>query len=155
MEIERKFLVKKVPEDLEKYKKSSLEQGYISTSPTIRIRRHDDRYILTCKGKGTLSREEFELDITESKFYHLKTKVEGNWIKKTRYFIPIENNLTIELDIFDEPFAPLVYAEVEFPDEATAKAFIPPEWFGEDVTYQTGYSNAALSKKVLSKDITE
>lgn len=149
MEIERKFLIKELPENLEQYKSASLEQGYISTGPTIRIRRHDDRYILTCKGSGTLSREEFELEITESKFLHLKTKTEGNWIKKTRYFIPIENNLTIELDIFSEPFAPLCYAEVEFPDEATAKAFIPPEWFGEDVTYQPDYSNAALSKKVF------
>lgn len=147
MEIERKFLVDHLPENLEQYESALLEQGYISTDPTLRIRRHNDRYIFTCKGKGKLCREEFELEITESSFLHLKTKVEGNWIKKKRYFIPYENNLTIELDIFDEPFAPLVYAEVEFPDEATANSFIPPQWFGKDVTLLPGYSNGALSHK--------
>lgn len=151
MEIERKYLVDKLPENLSQYKSSMLEQGYISTEPSLRIRRHDDRYIFTCKGEGKLCREEFELDITEKSFLHLKTKVEGNWIKKTRYFIPYENNLTIEVDVFDAPFAPLVYAEVEFPDEEAANAFVAPAWFGKEVTFLPGYSNSELSQKTFDK----
>lgn len=147
MEIERKYLVEKVPENLEQYPSAMLEQGYICIEPSLRIRRHDDRYIFTCKVGEGLCREEFEVDIPKESFLHLKTKVEGNWIKKKRYFIPYENGLTIELDIFDEPFAPLVYAEVEFPDEETANAFVPPAWFREDVTYLLQYQNSALSQK--------
>lgn len=165
MEIERKFLVdsQDLPDNYEAYPSRQLEQGYISTSPSIRIRRDDDRYILTCKGKGLFKREEFELLLTKEEFDHLKTKVEGNWIQKRRYFLPVHPDgtvekdpqataeLTIELDIFDAPFAPLIYAEVEFSTEGEAHAFIPPKWFGKDVTLLPEYQNNALSRKQLNK----
>lgn len=61
--------------------------------------------------------------------------------------IPLENSLTIELDIFDASLSPLVLAEVEFPDEESALSFIPPEWFGEDVTYSPKYHNSTLSQE--------
>ena len=38
MEIERKFLVKYLPEGLENYPHSEISQAYISTRPVIRIR---------------------------------------------------------------------------------------------------------------------
>jgi len=38
-------------------------------------------------------------------------------------------------------------AEVEFETEEEANAFVPPEWFGEDVTYSTEYHNSTLSRK--------
>ena len=37
-------------------------------------------------------------------------------------------------------------AEVEFPSEDEAHAFVPPTWLGEDVTMSTLYHNSALSK---------
>ena len=43
-EIERKFLIKKLPEDLEKYECRQLEQGYLCIEPVVRIRRSDDTY---------------------------------------------------------------------------------------------------------------
>ena len=43
-------------------------------------------------------------------------------------------NYTIELDVFLDALAPLVFAEVEFPTEQEALAFVPPAWFGKDVT---------------------
>lgn len=165
MEIERKFLIREqdLPANYQTYPSRQLEQGYISTSPSVRIRRDENRYIFTCKGGGHLKREEFELPLTKEEFDHLKTKVEGNWIKKRRYFLPVHPDgtvekepsataeLTIELDIFDEPFAPLIYAEVEFPTEEAANAFTPPSWFGKDVTLLPGYQNSALSQKPLNK----
>ena len=165
MEIERKFLVdsQDLPDNYNAYPFRQLEQGYISTSPSIRIRKDDERYILTCKGKGLFKREEFELLLTKEEFDHLKTKVEGNWIKKRRYFLPVHPDgtietdplakaeLTIELDIFDAPFAPLIYAEVEFSTVEEAHAFIPPKWFGKDVTLLPEYQNNALSRKQLNK----
>lgn len=163
MEIERKFLVERenLPKNYTSYPSRILEQGYISTAPAIRIRRDDERYIFTCKGEGLLKREEFELPLTKESFEHLRTKVDGNWIKKVRYFIPVHADgtveasaeasadYTIELDIFDEPFAPLIYAEVEFPTEEAANEFIPPVWFGKDVTLLPEYQNSALSQKKL------
>lgn len=145
MEIERKFLINKMPDRLDTYSFHTIEQGYICTDPVVRIRRQDENYILTCKGRGMLAREECNLPMSKEAYDHLKTKVEGNFIAKRRYLIPLENNLTIELDIFDPPFSPLVLAEVEFPDKESASSFVPPTWFGKDVTYDKRYHNSYLS----------
>ena len=74
-------------------------------------------------------------------------KADGNVIRKRRYLIPIESGLTIELDLFAAPFEGLILAEVEFPSEEEANAFLPPAWFGEEVTWSTEYHNSTLSQK--------
>ena len=159
-EIERKFTIKELPEDIESYPYHIIEQGYLCTSPVVRIRRQDDDYFLTYKGGGLLARTEYNLPLTASAYTHLKTKIDGNIISKKRYLIPLKKpmftdsysqknafSLTIELDIFAEPFAPLIMAEVEFPDLEMANAFIPPEWFLEDVTMNPEYHNSNMSLK--------
>lgn len=148
MEIERKFLISALPEDYEKYPKHRIEQAYLCVSPVVRVRRSDDRYYLTYKGKGLLVREEADLPLTEESYRHLLAKADGNIIAKDRYCIPY-GGYTIELDVFDAPFAPLVVAEVEFPTEEEALDFCPPAWFGAEVTYDPSYTNAALSRKVF------
>ena len=151
MEIERKFLIEKskIPNDLEQYPHNSLEQGYIITEPVLRIRKKNDTYILTYKGPGLMQREEVEFPLTKEAYEKLLTKTEGNIITKTRYKIPEQHNLTIELDIFSGMFEGLFLAEVEFPDEETANRYTPPEWFGKEVTHTNSFHNSTLSK--LSK----
>lgn len=145
MEIERKFLVTSIPENIEKYEKHEIEQGYISTEPVIRIRRLDETLILTVKSKGLLSRQEFELELDAGEYRNLSEKVSGNLIRKTRYKIPLPEGYTIELDIFHGDFDGLCYAEVEFPDEDTAKKFNPPAYFSREVTYEPQFHNSSLS----------
>ena len=53
-EIERKFLVKEIPNNLQQYKCYKIKQGYISTNPTIRLRQRDNEYILTIKSSGII-----------------------------------------------------------------------------------------------------
>ncbi|MDO4523318.1 MAG: CYTH domain-containing protein [Eubacteriales bacterium] len=145
MEIERKFLIQELPNLLEQYPSHLIEQAYLCTNPVVRIRRQDDDYILTYKGEGMMTREEYNLPITAEAYAHLLTKIDGNLIRKRRYLIPAGHGLTIELDIFSSPFASLRLAEVEFPDEKAARAFVPPAWFGEDVTFDGRYHNSYLS----------
>lgn len=145
MEIERKFLIKELPQNLDTYPCHIIEQGYLCTEPVMRIRRQDNDYIFTWKGSGMMSREEYNLPLNETAYLHLKEKTDGNFISKKRYVIPIENGLKIELDIFDAPFAPLMLAEVEFSSEEQANAFVPPAWFGADVTFDGRYHNSYLS----------
>ena len=64
MEIERKFLVPALPENLSSYPCHLIEQAYLCTSPVVRIRRQDDDFILTYKGSGMMAREEYNLPIT-------------------------------------------------------------------------------------------
>ncbi|MBR3769920.1 MAG: CYTH domain-containing protein [Lachnospiraceae bacterium] len=145
MEIERKFLIHTLPENLDTYPHKEIEQGYINREPVVRIRRSDDKYILTCKGQGLMVREEFELPLTKEAFEHMKPKTDGIFIQKTRYLIPYDQKHTIELDVFHGQLAPLVLAEVEFSSIDDANQFIPPAWFGEDVTNTPKYHNSNLS----------
>lgn len=152
MEIERKFLVQELPENLKQYPYSCIEQAYISTTPVIRVRRKDDRYILTCKGQGFLSREEHELFLSQEEYQNLLARAQGQIIAKKRYQIPYQSNI-IELDVFEGALAPLVIAEVEFETERDALDFQPPKWFGEEVTYDPAYTNAALSHEDKKDEI--
>ncbi|MCI9269734.1 MAG: CYTH domain-containing protein [Dorea sp.] len=151
MEIERKYLINRIPEELNIVRTRDIEQGYLCTEPVVRIRRDNDKYELTYKSKGFLSREEYNLPLTREAYAHLKEKIDGRLIAKTRYEIPLGESLTIELDIFHGDLKPLVLAEVEFPDEEKANAFIPPEWFGKDVTFSSQYHNSTLSREYRPK----
>lgn len=146
MEIERKYLIHTLPENLENYPHRIIEQGYLSTEPVVRIRRDNDEYILTYKSKGLMVREEYNLPLTKDSYMHLREKIDGRLIIKKRYLIPLSNELTIELDIFGGDLAPLMLAEVEFLDETSANSFTPPKWFGEDVTFSGEYHNSRLSQ---------
>ena len=88
MEIERKFLVLKLPKNLEQYPEQYIEQAYLSTEPVIRVRRSNDAFYLTCKGKGLLKREEYEMSLSGNEYQTLLKKAEGLVIRKKRYRIP-------------------------------------------------------------------
>lgn len=144
MEIERKFLIKKLP-DLSKYESHALTQAYLNRDPVLRIRKEDEDYYFTYKGKGLLAREEYNLPLNKESFDNLLPKAEGKVISKRRYNIPYEKYI-IELDVFEGDLAPLIMAEVEFDSVEEAKSFNGPEWFGEDVTEDRKYHNSNLSK---------
>ena len=146
MEIERKFTVRQLPEDLARYDSHLIEQGYLNTNPVVRVRREDDTYYLTYKGKGLMAREEYNLPLNEQAYNHLVAKADGNIITKRRYLIPLPP-YTIELDVFEKSLAPLIIAEVEFPSIEEANAFTPPDWFDQDVTKDPAYHNSNLILK--------
>ena len=153
MEIERKFIPKYLPDHLEDYSYHEIEQGYLCTNPTIRIRKMDDSYFLTYKGSGMMAHEEHEMPLL---------------ITKRRYLIPFQAkdaasapapahtqvlsaaSYTIELDLFREALDGITLAEVEFSSIEEAESFIPPDWFGEDVTYDGRYHNSAMSRGSLT-----
>lgn len=147
MEIERKYLIHQLPLNLDTYPHREIEQAYLCTDPVVRIRRQDDEYFLTYKGKGLMVREEYNLPLNQEAYEHLKKKADGIILSKTRYLIPLEKPLTIELDVFHGSYENLWLAEVEFPSEEEANAFTPPQWFGEDVTFSSAYHNSTLSKR--------
>ena len=156
MEIERKFLIKRenLPENLEQYPSKVIEQGYLCTEPVVRIRKSNDNYYLTYKSKGLLAREEYNLPLTKESYEHLRLKADGRILTKKRYLIPMEGTeYTIELDIFLGEYEGLKLAEVEFPSEEAALAFVPPEWFGREVTFTGEYQNSrlALAEKLVLK----
>ena len=146
MEIERKYLIRRLPESYEDFPSRPIEQAYLCTDPVVRVRRDGPDYYLTYKGRGLLAREEYNLPLTEAAYRHLLPKADGILIQKTRYEIPLEGGLTAEMDLFEGAHKGLMLVEVEFPSMESAMSFVPPDWFGEDVTMSGEYQNTRLSK---------
>ena len=119
VEIERKFLVRSLPENLDKYPYHVIEQGYLNVRPAIRVRREDDIYYMTYKGEIVGSKDHLGLDnerfmdmneekgagVTErigkveynmaldpASYDHMLSKADGNIIRKKRYLIPINGD---------------------------------------------------------------
>lgn len=153
MEIERKFAVIKMPKHLGKYEKDEIEQGYLCIKPTVRIRKANNEYTLNYKWKQkgleekvAIQNIEYTMPLTKENYNILLNKIENNLIKKDRYKIPINDGLTVELDIFHGKLEGLVFAEVEFPDVKSAENFKKPEWLGKDLCFDKRFDNTVLSK---------
>lgn len=153
MEIERKYLIDKehIPFALSSYPSHVIEQAYLCTNPVVRVRKEDDNYYMTYKGNGLMVREEYNLPLTLEAYNHLLAKADGKIITKTRYLIPLTDDslckeLLIELDVFEGIYEGLYLAEIEFTSEDDANNFTPPNWFGEDVTFDGKYHNSKMSQ---------
>lgn len=153
MEIEKKFKIKKLPENLESYECIHIEQGYLCRGPIVRIRKANENYILTYKSKtdldetqfGTKISNEVELPLSEQAYMHLREKIDGSLIIKDRYKIPLKEGRVVELDIFHGYLEGLRFAEVEFDSITQAEQFQMPDWFAEDVSLDNRFSNNYLS----------
>jgi CYTH domain-containing protein len=146
-EIERKFLVCKMPDDLTSHPRKEISQGYLVSlddGTQVRLRKAGDKYSLTFKrGTGNV-REEREVELNAAQFETLWPATAGKRLAKTRYEVPL-GELTVEIDVYHERHEGLVVAEVEFGDEEAAKNFQPPDWLGDDVTGNPRYSNQLLA----------
>ena len=148
-EIERKFLLKRLPDKLKRSRHYIIEQGYLATEPAgrqVRLRKKGKTASLTFKvGRGA-HREEREIRLSPKQFAALWPGTAGRRLRKIRYEIPWKN-LLIEIDVYRGRHAGLVVAEVEFPDRVTCRKFKPPSWFGREVTGEKRYSNVRLANE--------
>lgn len=146
-EIERKFLVKG---DFRKEASHNEEiiQGYLSSVPerSVRVRVKGEKAFLTIKGKSNdegLTRYEWEKEISVPEAKELLKLCEPGIIDKIRYYVPFQGH-TFEVDEFRGENQGLIMAELELSDES--EYFDKPEWLGEEVTGDTRYYNASLTK---------
>ena len=146
-EIERKFLVKWLPDNLNRARHFIIEQGYLATESAgrqVRLRKTGSATSLTFKVGRTSHREEREIKLSPKQFAALWPGTTGRRLRKVRYEIPW-NNVLIEIDIYRGRHAGLVVAEVEFPNSASCRRFKAPWWFGREVTGTKRYSNVRLA----------
>ena len=148
LEIERKFLVKRLPEDLHNFPHEEIEQGYLAIEPGIqvRLRKKGNLHSLTYKRGEKNSREEREVRLSADQFDALWPATDSRRLSKVRYDVPYRD-LIVEVDVYTGRHDGVVVAEVEFPDEKSCREFEPPEWLGEDVTGQSRYSNVVMALK--------
>ena len=151
-EIERKFLLKRLPESL-KSRCYIIDQGYLASEPAgrqVRLRKKGSIGSLTFKvGRGS-HREEREIRLSPKQFDSLWPGTAGRRLRKVRCEIPWKN-LLIEIDIYQGRHAGLVVAEVEFPDRVSLPkiqtAFLV--WTGSDwgKTLQQRATRQRVSRK--------
>lgn len=148
-EIECKYLVARLPENLDQYPRHEITQGYlvISDEAEVRLRKSDNDFVQTVKSGSGKVRSEVEIPITEEQYQALWGMTSGKRLEKTRYKIPLDNDNFAELDVYKGDLEGLMTVEVEFKSEAQANSFIPPEWFGVDVTANKSYKNQQLATK--------
>lgn len=147
LEIERKFLIRKLPRALGRYPHSEIAQGYLSIDRKahVRLRRRGRVCTLTFKRGPARAREEREIHLNPAQFAILWPATRGSRLTKTRYYVPWKK-LTIEIDIYRGSNEGLMVAEVEFPDVQTYHSFRPPDWLGDEVTGASRYSNVKLAR---------
>jgi|tagenome__1003787_1003787.scaffolds.fasta_scaffold20896034_3 adenylate cyclase len=148
VEIERKFLVHELPPGLGSYQSDHVEQGYLAIADDgveVRLRRRADRTLLTVKSGPGHVRVEEEMPIEERRFETLWPLTEGRRVIKTRYLVPVEPDLTAELDVYADDLDGLVTAEIEFPSERASADFAPPAWLGTEITGDERYANQTLA----------
>jgi CYTH domain-containing protein len=144
MEIERKFLVERLPDDLGG-RARRIDQGYLAlddrSGAEVRLRRHGDELWLTVKGAGGVARVEEQLPLDAQQFESLWPLTEGRRVEKTRHELPDG----VEVDVYGGALDGLVVAEMEFGSEDESAAFEPPGWFGAEVTDDPRYKNRSLA----------
>lgn len=148
-EIERKFLLKRIPGSLSSYPHEEIDQGYLAAERggvQVRLRKKGSVRSLTFKRGSKTAREEREVRLSVEQFDALWPGTEGRRLTKIRYDISFGER-TIEVDVYTGRHDGIVVAEVEFPDEKTCRSFEPPDWLGEEVTGKSRYSNVVLAQE--------
>lgn len=151
-EIERKFMLGVLPHQLDIKERKTIYQSYLALGKEeVRIRRVQyestpDKFYLTYKNrlKDKLAREEIEIEITERTYEQLDIKFKP--IVKDRLLIELGNDLWAEVDIFRNTGFELRTVEVEFNSVTEAENFVPPNWFGRELTGTGEYGNQLLFK---------
>ena len=158
-EIERKFLVNKgsMP-DLSQFEYSNVKQGYLSQekdSLSIRVRSFTgsfkegqmENYCLDMKDSGLLSRNELTFSITKEEFETSFQLCGLKTISKKRYYVPSQKNegKTLEVDVYED--FDFITCEYEGESALEVESLIWEDWFTEELTYKSEFSNMSLAFK--------
>ena len=155
IEVERKFLVVRLPGELDSFPAEVIEQGYLALDGDVevRVRRRGGRSpVLTIKSGGGLARVEEEFEIGDERFAALWPLTAGRRVEKTRYEVPGDGGLVFELDVYAGPLRGLMTAEVEFSSVEASALFEPPSWLGLEVTEDPSYKNRALAQRAAQAE---
>lgn len=133
MEIERKWLVKELP-DLNRLPKESFERYFLfnDNKTEIRIQKRGEVYEFERKCEiNALTRSDITFEISAEEFTHLK-KYSGSRLIRDSYLFHDDPEITIK--IYHGDYEGLIRVEVEFATEQEAKDFVPFSWFGKEIT---------------------
>lgn len=90
-------------------------------------------------------RREVEISLNADQAGELWEICGDRTIEKTRHVIALSDGLVAEVDVFSGRWDGLVMVEVEFGDRSQVTSFVPPDWFGPEVTSDRRFTNAGLA----------
>lgn len=150
IEIERKYLLRRVPAEVRTAPSAVVDQGYLPGKVLVeRIRRSKEsgaiRYTRTVKTGSGLARVEIEEACSEAVFDTLWPLTKGRRVRKRRYRVA-DAGRTWEVDVFLD--RRLALAEVEL--ASTRDVVKLPDWLADcvvrEVTEEPGYANVNLAR---------
>lgn len=152
-EFELTYLVKNLPENFSiEHESKEILDVYIPASAEhalLRLRKRGEIYEITKKvlasGTDSSHQIEYTIPLSEVEFDALRT-VEGKKVRKIRHYY-CEDGITYEIDVFQDALTGLVLVDVEFTSNETKNTFIPPLWFGSDVTQEKFVAGGVLCGK--------
>ncbi len=148
MEIERKWILDKIPAEFMKCTPIPYLRYIIFTDDNVelRVQRKGDQYELERKEKATaLSRKSIKVTISEGEFNTLKS-TSNDYISRESL---TSGNRAVK--VYDGEYTGLIRYEVEFKTEKEAREYVAPEWAKIEIT---GTVLANDSKLItLSRDI--
>ncbi|RLE46997.1 hypothetical protein DRJ25_03400 [Candidatus Woesearchaeota archaeon] len=153
IELEKTFLVKKLPKDLKNCRFREIIDIYIpktSEHPVLRLRKFGDRFELTKKEpveEGDASRQEEQtIILSEEEFNALNQQVQGKRVRKLRYYYDHEGR-TAEFDVFQDELKGLVLVDFEFDSLSEKESFRMPDFCLADVTQEVFIAGGMLCGK--------
>jgi len=147
IEIEKKFLVKELPDHFAELSHVNIVQGYLAFDERgveVRLRKVGEVRLLALKIQQGDTRVEREIELSDDQFNELWPATKGRRLHKLRYCMP-HDGLTVEIDVYKGHASGITVAEIEFPDRVSRAAFQKPDWLGDDVSGVQQYSNHFLA----------
>ena len=161
IEIEKKYKVKKLPDNLEKFEHFTIEQSYLNKGGApIRLRKFIKDNQIQCifskkvrKDNNSIEKIEYNIELSEELYQEFLKAKEGRTIIKTRYKIHLEDGVEMDLDIFHDFFEGMCIAEIEYKSISHMNNFKNLEWLEEIEEDSEKMSNLYMATKAT--DINE
>ncbi|MCI8290659.1 MAG: hypothetical protein HFJ25_00145 [Clostridia bacterium] len=157
LEIEKKYKVKGLPKNLENFEHKTIEQSYLNKGGApIRLRKFIKGDKIQCifskkvrAIEGSLECTEYNIELPENIYQELLNAKEGRTIIKTRYKIPLQDGLNVDLDVFHDFFEGVCIAEIEYESVEQANNYKIPEWLEETINLEK-LANGYMAKQADS-----
>lgn len=152
LELEKTFLLARIPEDLAHAKSEIIRDAFIPASvvhPITRIRQRGERYEITKKepieAKDSSRQEEHTIKLTPEEFRALNT-TQAKRFAKRRFYCTI-GGYKAEVDFYFEDLKGLAIIDFEFETEEAMAAFVAPDICLADVTQEEIFAGGMLAGK--------
>ncbi|MDE1857317.1 MAG: hypothetical protein KGH98_04555 [Candidatus Micrarchaeota archaeon] len=152
LEFEKTYLVKYLPEGLEKCANKELIDIYFPASEKhchTRIRKDGGKFVITKKeplhGNDSSSFLEQTINLDRGEFDAL-SKIDGKRLRKVRYAYNHSGH-PAEIDVFKDALEGLVLADFEFAGQAEMEAFRMPDFCLAEVTQEEFVAGGYLCGK--------